>query len=131
MSDTFHTKIPTPPITHHPATFFPRNAHAEALKRIEELGEEILAPLRKQPDAQPNAELLLELRKLQRAAHGLQVEKIALNQENEFMVRNFVQRLNEDMTKFQGALSSVCCSCLALGLGAANASVDFTDALSH
>ena len=94
------------------------SAYTEALKRIEVLGEEILAPLRKQPDAQPNAELLLELRQLQRAAHGLQVEKIALNQENEFMVRNFVQRLNEDMTKFQGASALPMC-------------VDITNVSSH
>ena len=51
-----------------------------------ELGEEILAPLRRSPDAQPNAETLLELRRIQRAAHSLQVEKVALNQENEIMV---------------------------------------------
>jgi hypothetical protein len=60
---------------------------AETRQRMTELGEEILAPLRRAPDAQPNAETLLELRRIQRAAHSLQVEKVALNQENEIMVR--------------------------------------------
>jgi hypothetical protein len=48
---------------------------------MQTIGDDLL----KQTD--PNLESLLELRKLQRAAHALQVEKIALNQENELMVR--------------------------------------------
>jgi hypothetical protein len=59
---------------------------SETRQSMAELGDKILAPLQRDPQAQPDVEMLLELRKLQRSAHSLQMEKIMLNQENELMV---------------------------------------------
>lgn len=66
-----------------------------------ELGDKILAPLQRAPTAQPDVEALLELRKMQRAAHSLQMEKIMLNQENELMVPHYCTCSSEVISSFQ------------------------------
>ena len=47
--------------------------------------------------AAPDAAKLLEIRTLHRLAYNFQVEKVAIQKENDLLIKNYSQRLSEDM----------------------------------
>jgi hypothetical protein len=60
-----------------------------------------LDALTKNPHGEPDVEKLQTVRSLHRQAYHLQVEKVCLQQENEMLVKNYAQKLNEDMSRFE------------------------------